>query len=157
MKILKRAVAAAVLAALPVASAQAACWSPAAEDAARIRDMETMLMVSALRCRLTGEDFLKSYNGFVKTSRPALVRVNDTLRQHFAGEGGLNAYDRYVTSIANRYGAGTSDMTCGDMSAFLDAARAEKGSYDGLSRLALAARVKPVLAGGRCKMALAKR
>ncbi len=157
MNRLKRAIMAALLTAVPVTSVQAACWNPAEEDAARIRDMETMLMVSALRCRLTGADFLAEYNGFINASRPALVRVNDTLRQHFAGEGGLNAYDRYVTSIANRYGAGTSDMTCGDMSAFLDAARAEQGSYEGLSRLAVAARVNPVLHGGRCEVKMATR
>lgn len=154
---IKSTLAAAVLVAVPVTSAQAACWSETAVNAARIRDMETMLMVSALRCRSTDAHILGAYNSFVRTSRVALTQVNNTLRNQFADQGGLNAYDRYVTSIANRYGAGAEGLSCDDMSSILSAAQSEAGSLAGLGRLAKAAHVEPVLTGNRCPVALAAR
>jgi hypothetical protein len=143
--------------AVPASQAQAACWTKTSEEAARIRDMETMLMVSALRCRKTGDDFLPAYDRFVKKSRPALVRVSETLRSHFASAGGLNAYDRYVTSLANGYGAGTGDLSCANTASVLHAAIAEHGSYQGLARLAEATGGGPLLPGGRCSVTLAAR
>ena len=154
---IKSALIAATLVALPVTSAQAACWGETAINAAKVRDMETMLMVSALRCRSTDAQILGAYNNFVRSSRVALTQVNDTLRRQFADQGGLNAYDRYVTSIANRYGAGSEGLSCGDMSSILSAAQAEGGSLPGLSRLATAAGVEPLLTGNRCTIALAVR
>jgi hypothetical protein len=142
--------------ALPVTGAHA-CWSEREADAAQVRDMETMLMVSALRCRLSGADFLPDYNAFVRGSRVALTEANDTLRAHFAPRGGLNAYDRYVTSIANRYGAGAEGLSCADMASILSAAASERGSYSGLVRLAHASGAQPVLAGGLCPVAMAAR
>jgi alpha-D-ribose 1-methylphosphonate 5-triphosphate diphosphatase PhnM len=153
---LKGLIAAAAMVALPVTGAQA-CWNDSEVAAAKIRDMETMLMVSALRCRLSGNDILPEYNGFVRQSRVALTQVNDDLRRHFAPRGGLNAYDRYVTSIANRYGAGADGLSCDDMASILSAAVAEGGSYAGLARLADAAGVDPVLEGGRCTLTVARR
>ncbi len=141
--------------------AQAACWSEEAVSAAKVRDLETMLMVGALRCRLSGENFLGDYNHLIQQSRTALTAMNDTLRAHFveaAGpRGGLDAYDRYVTAIANRYGAGAEGLTCADMASILSAANAEGGSAAGLARLANDAGVEPVLAGGRCPLTLAAR
>lgn len=154
---IKSAVAGAVLLALPVNTAQAACWGQNAVDAAKVRDMETMLMVASLRCRTKFTGMLPAYNDFIRTSRTALTTVNDTLRAQFADQGGLNGYDRYVTSIANRYGAGAEDLTCSDMSSILEAARAERGSLAGLTRLANSAAVEPVLPGVRCQMNIAAR
>lgn len=135
-----------------LASPAQACWSDTQVAAAKIRDMETMLMVSALRCRLSGQDFLAEYNGFVSQSRVALTRVNDDLRGHFDD---LDGYDRYVTSIANRYGAGVEGLACDDMASILSAAKAEGGTYDGLARLAEAAQIAPRLDGGQCAVEIA--
>ena len=146
----KHIITALTLGALSITSAQAACWSDAAVSAAKIRDLETMLMVSALRCRAADNAMLHQYNGFVTRSRPALAAVNQTLRTQFAGEGGLNAYDRFVTAIANRYGAGVEGLGCDDMTSILSAAEAEDGSMAGLARLANAAGVEPRLNGERC-------
>lgn len=154
---IKSAIAAAILVSVPVTSAQAACWSETAINAAKVRDLETMLMVSALRCRSTNTQILGSYNSFVRSSRVALTQVNDALRRQFANQGGLNAYDRYVTSVANRYGAGSDGLSCDDMSSILSAAQAEGGSLAGLSRLATAAGIEPLLTGNRCPVALAVR
>jgi hypothetical protein len=154
-KRLKHIVAALALAALSVTSAHAACWSEVAVSAAKVRDFETMLMVSALRCRTADNAMLKQYNRFVTRSRPALAAVNETLRGHFARDGGLNAYDRFVTAIANRYGAGAEGLVCDDMTSILSAAEAEDGSLAGLSRLAAAAGVEPRLSGERCRQTVA--
>jgi hypothetical protein len=156
-KIFKSTLAAAVLAALPVTSAQAACWGEHAINAAKIRDMETMLMVSALRCRSSDPTILPAYNAFIRSSRVALTQVNDTLRRQFADQGGLNGYDRYVTSIANRYGAGAEGLSCVDMASILSAAKSEAGSLVGLARLATAANVEPVLTDRRCPLVVATR
>ncbi len=141
--------------AVPAGAVQAKCWSESDVTAAKIRDMETMLMVASLRCRAGNPHMLSAYNAFVRQSRPALTRVNEQLRSHFAQSGGLNAYDRYVTAIANRYGAGADGLDCGDFASILDAAAAEGGSFAGLARLADAAEIEPLNTGNRCTMAVA--
>jgi hypothetical protein len=147
--------AAVTLAAISITPARAACWSDQSVDAARVRDMETMLMVSALRCRISGSDLLGAYNSFVRGSRAALTEVNQILQAQFASNGGLNAYDRYVTSVANHYGAGADGLSCRDMASILSAAGAEGNSIKGLTRLARDAGVEPALPGGRCPNAIA--
>lgn len=149
----------AVAVAIPAQAAD--CWSEKAASAAKVRDLETMLMVSALRCRLGGQDFLADYNGFVRASRTALTEVNDRLRGHFqqaVGQAGaLNAYDRYVTSIANGYGAGVKGLDCGDMASILGAAAAGNGSLAELEQIAERAGANPALPGGVCPMVIAQR
>ncbi len=137
----------------------AACWSSESVAAAKVRDLETMLMVSALRCRTSGQDFLSKYNSFVRASRTPLTVANDRLRAHFAAglgaTAGLNAYDRYVTSLANRYGAGAEGLSCRDMASITDAALREGTSFANLERLAVRAEVSPVLHGGMCRTVVA--
>ena len=141
--------------------AHAACWGAAEVSAAKVRDLETMLMVSALRCRAGDPSILPAYNNLVMQSRDALTAVNDQLRAHFsAGIGstaGLNAYDRYVTAIANRYGGGARGLSCADMASILSAANAEGGSATGLARLASDAGVEPVLDDVECQESFAAR
>lgn len=149
--------AAAVCAGITATAAQAQCWSKTAIDAAQVRDLETMLMVASLRCRITGQDFLSEYNAFVRQSRPALVEANDALRTHFASNGGLNAYDRYVTGVANRYGGGADGLTCRDMRSILSAAKAAGDNYSELVRLAQDADMKPQINGGACSVTIATR
>ena len=102
-------------AAIIAAPAEASCWKADQVAAAKVRDLETMLMVSALRCRGEGGTMLARYNDFVVKGRPALIEVNDTLRQHFTESVGagrsLDAYDSYVTRVANRYGAGAEGLS----------------------------------------------
>lgn len=150
---------AAMAAALTMTPARAACWSPAAVEAAQVRDFETMLMVSALRCRLVGTDFLPDYNRFIREKRAALVQINDELRGQFrtiAGAGGaLNAYDRYVTSIANSYGAGAQGLACSDFQSLVAAANAQPATRAGLVAIAQRASADPRLPGSRCGMTVA--
>ena len=152
------ALAAAVVIAAP---AQASCWKADQVAAAKVRDMETMLMVSALRCRGNGGTMLTRYNQFVVQSRSALVEVNNQLRAHFVESVGagraMTAYDVYVTKVANRYGAGADGLSCEDMSSITDAALAEETSFDALSALADRAGVQPILNGPVCAVTMASR
>ncbi len=132
------------------APAQAACWTELSASAAQVRTMETLLMVSALRCRNQGVNLLEDYNQFIRQSRGALDSVNGSLRAHFSGPGGVAAYDRYVTSVANRYGGGVEGLGCDDMSAILAEALAADGSLQQLAAVARGAGVTPSLPGGRC-------
>ena len=132
----------------------AGCWTTTDYEAAGVREMETMLMVAALRCRTEGGTLLADYNAFVNKGRPALVEINNRLRTHFARAVGpakaLNAYDGFVTSLANRYGAGAAGLKCSDMESILSAAVSEAGSIDGLIRLARDAQMEPVPATELC-------
>jgi hypothetical protein len=147
-------------AAIVAAPAQAGCWKADEVAAAKVRDLETMLMVSALRCRAHG-NMLARYNKFVVHARPALTHVNDTLRAHFAdsvGQGrALNAYDSYVTRIANRYGAGAEGLSCSDLSSITDAVVHEHPTFHALAALADRAGVRPLLDGGQCNVVMARR
>lgn len=152
--------AAAIAATMPLAPATAAtCWKQTAVEAAQIRDFEMMLMVSALRCRATGNDFLANYNRFIREKRDALTQVNDELREHFRSEvgpvGALGAYDNYVTGIANSYGAGTDGLACRDLQSITDAAVALPPTRPALLELADAAGITPHLSGARCDVVMA--
>ena len=154
MGIMHKALAAMAATATLSVPAQAGCWSDAAYQAAQVRELDTMLMVQALRCRKTKSNFVNSYNSFVQVSRPALLKANADLRGHFAGEvgerGALNAYDNYMTTVANRYGAGTAGLDCADMASIVRAALAAKGSVPALYQVAVAADMRPSIDGRRC-------
>lgn len=145
---------------MPLVPASAApCWNKVAVEAAQIRDFEMMLMVSALRCRSTGNSFLAEYNRFIREKRDALTQVNDELREHFrsvAGPvGALSAYDNYVTGLANVYGAGADGLACRDLQSITDAANALPATRAAMLELADAAGVTPHLSGARCDVVVA--
>jgi hypothetical protein len=153
-KLGKMLVAAAAVA-TPASAVDAACWSEAAYKAAQVRELDTMMMVEALRCRKTAANFVHDYNRYVVASRPALLKANADLRTHFAGAVGqksaLNAYDNYMTTVANRYGAGTEGLECADMASIVQAAVATNGSADALYAIAVAANMVPTVASDRCE------
>lgn len=148
MGIITKALAAATAIATLSGAANAACWTPAAYKAAQVRELDTMLMVEALRCRKTAANFVSDYNRFVQVSRAALIQANAELKAHF---GGLNAYDNYMTTVANRYGAGTEGLDCRDVASIVRAGLAANGSLDGLYQVAVSAQVEPAVEGGRCR------
>ena len=147
--------------AIVAAPAHAECWRADQVAAAKVRDMETMLMVSALRCRADHTQMIGQYNAFVVKSRAALNQVNDKLKAHFSAEvgarGSLDAYDSYVTRIANRYGAGAQGLSCDDLSDITDAAVSEEATFSALAALADRAGVEPLLEGGQCAVTFAQR
>jgi hypothetical protein len=116
-------------------------------------------MVSALRCRNTGVNFLNEYNGFIRAKRVALTQVNDDLRSHFqralGTKAALNAYDRYATQLANSYGAGADGLDCSNMESLMRAANAAPSSRAALVTLAQRAGANPRLPGDKCPVTFA--
>ena len=151
---MKKIVLALVAIAVPVAPAQAACWTAEHIAAAKVRDLDTMLMVSALRCRRTDVAMMERYNAFVVQDRKALVKVNDLLRDHYRDAGNskaqLNAYDSYVTKVANRYGAGSEGLSCNEMRSIVEATVAEAPQVEALIAVAERAGIQPYIDAPRC-------
>ena len=108
----------AVVAAMSVQPAQA-CWTNASQDAAKIKHLNTMLMVTALRCRNTPDNFLPHYNRFVIKHNALIGSQNNVLKSHLAqtyGAGGaVNALDRMSIGFANSYGNGHKRMGCKEL------------------------------------------
>lgn len=158
----KRAALAAVTVALCVASAPAraeSCWAKEEIAAAKVRELQTMLMVAALRCRATGIDILPSYNRFVSANRKTITAMNDRLKAHFGGNGpaeGQRRYDRFTTSLANAYGGGaTGEDSCAEMADLADEGAAASGSAR-LIAIAERAVPDPQIRGGSCPMTFAR-
>ena len=123
-------------------AASASCWTQADVSAAKVRELQTRLMVAALRCRANGVNILASYNNFVAAGRTAITSANQRLKTHFMAAGpvaGQRDYDRYTTALANAYGAAeTGPESCAEASS-LAAEAAAKGDLN-----EVAARTIPV-------------
>ena len=141
----------AVLALALAARAEARCWREQEASAARLRQMQTMLMVAALRCRAAGMDIGDEYDGFVRAHRPTLDSANAVLRRHFEGPGAARSgYDRFATALANRYGrdATTPDDCAGAGMLARDLAGTDRSALSGIA----ASRVlPPALPDGSCR------
>ena len=113
-------------------AASSACWSQADLAAAKVRQMQTKLMVAALRCRAGGVDILASYNHFMRAKRGEITAANDRLKAHFRAANrasGDRDYDRWVTSLANSYGgARTNENSCSEAATAADEAASSRGS-----------------------------
>jgi hypothetical protein len=131
--------------------APAACWSEADLSAAKVRQMQTKLMVAALRCRAGGVDILSSYNHFMRAKRAEISAANDRLKAHFRTANrasGDRDYDRWVTSLANTYGgARTNENSCSDAATMADEAASARG---GLLAVADREAGTPRHTAGRC-------
>lgn len=117
-KFMRKAALVAVVAAMSVQPAQA-CWTNAAEDAAKIKHLNTMLMVTALRCRNTSDNFLPQYNRFVTKHNALIGSQNNLLKSHLAkthgARGAEGALDRLSIGFANSYGTGHKKMGCREL------------------------------------------
>jgi hypothetical protein len=149
--------AAALLCAQP-ASAAMSCWGVDETAAAKIRDLQSRLMVATLRCRAMGIDVLGAYNDFVRVNRSALQQANGVIRARFDrgyGPEGERFYDSFTTALANEYGAdSTSFEVCGETAAIAVEAAAAAGDAALLVDLADRTGRSPELPGGVCVVAL---
>lgn len=84
------------------------CWSPAAIESAKLRQLDVMLLVTALRCKAGPDDFKADYESFLEQHRPLLSKANhviiDDMKTRLGAVGALNAMDRMSVIIANHYG-----------------------------------------------------
>jgi hypothetical protein len=152
--------AAALLYAQP-ASAAMSCWEEHETAAAKIRDLQSRLMVATLRCRAIGIDVLTAYNDFVRINRTTLQQANGVIKAQFDQGYGLEGprfYDSFTTALANEYGADeTSGAVCDETAAIAAEAALAEGDVARLVDLADRTGRSPDLPGGICPATLTAR
>ena len=143
------------------ASAAMSCWDVHETAAAKIRDLQSRLMVATLRCRAIGIDVLTAYNDFVRINRSTLQQANGVIKAQFDrgyGLDGQHFYDRFTTAMANQYGADpTSGAVCEETAAVAAEAVAAEGDVPRLVELAERFGRAPELPGGICPVTLTAR
>jgi hypothetical protein len=111
--------AAALAAAALLAGSPAGAQARSLESAEKLRRLDIMLMVTALRCRFGEDNFQADYDAFATRHLAELNAAARTLtaelaRRHGAS-GAKRALDRMSTGIANGYGMGHPDLECGEL------------------------------------------
>jgi hypothetical protein len=136
------------------APAAATCWSETERDAAKIRDLQSRLMVATLRCQAAGHDVTAAYNRFVVANRSTLRGVNRVLLTQFqadAGERAQSRYDGYATALANAYGGdATNRSVCANTARLADEAAAAAGNVARLVALQSRVGLAPPTPGALC-------
>jgi hypothetical protein len=143
-------------------TAQAACWTPAEADAATVRELQSRMMVAALRCSNSNHDVLNEYNRFVGSKKPLLKMGNNVLRSHFAKgldrKQAMKAYDKFAVTLANKYGAGSGDLSeCKSMHYLARTSANSEDNHRALVSIANRYGISPKLPGGRCGIVIASR
>ncbi len=81
------------------------CAVIAAQSSAKVRELQSVLMVGALQCRsVPGNTVIADYNRFIAVHKVALQNHNTALRAHFmrsALKTGAADFDQFTTRLAN--------------------------------------------------------
>jgi len=146
-------------AAMP-AHAAMGCWTPTQVAAAKVRDLQSRLMVATLRCQAMGADVSGAYNGFIRANRETIQGANAVLlaqfRAGFGSDSGQTEYDRFATALANIYGADATDSAvCAETAALADEASAAQGDIARLVAIEDRFGFSPELPGGQCGISFA--
>ena len=145
-------------AALP-ANAAMGCWNDTQVAAAKMRDLQSRLMVASLRCGAMGVDVTAAYNRFVVANRRTIQDANGMILAQFrAGYGGQAQlhYDRFTTAMANAYGGDATDRTvCAETAAVAEEATAAAGDIGRLLVISDRFGFESALPGGRCGVTFA--
>lgn len=132
--------------------AQAACWSPTEQAAAKVRNLQTRLMDATFKCQLIHADITPAYNHFIRTNRETLQGANAVLRSRL----GERDYDRFVTFLANDSSEQAIDADhCALAGELAGAGAVAAGSVQALVALAERHRLEPELDGGACELTFA--
>lgn len=82
------------------------CWQPYEIEAARVRDLQIMLMLGSLKCRSTNSEITAKYDKFYERMGNA-DKYNNALKLRFMRENGIadgqRAYDDFITKMANSH------------------------------------------------------
>ena len=136
------------------AQAVMGCWNETQVAAAKVRDLQSRLMVATLRCNAMGVNVAPAYNRFVVANRGAIQGANTVIMAQFrSGYGGQEQvqYDRFTTSLANLYGDDATDRTiCAEMAAVAEEAAGAQGDIRQLVTIADRFGATPALPGGQC-------
>jgi hypothetical protein len=149
------AAAAAMLCVSMPAHAVMGCWNPTQVAAAKVRDLQSRLMVATLRCQAMGADVSSAYNRFVRANRETIQGANAVLlaqfRTGFGGSQGETQYDRFATALANIYGAdATDEAVCAETATLADEAAAASGDISRLVAIEDRFGFSSDLPGGQC-------
>ncbi len=141
------------------ADAAMQCWNPTQVAAAKVRDLQSRLMVATLRCQAMGIDVSGAYNRFVGANRATIQGANAVLlaqfRSGYGGEAQVH-YDRFATALANIYGADATDHeVCADTGALADEAAAAAGDIGQLVAIEDRYGFSSTLPGGECGISFA--
>ena len=136
------------------------CWNPTQVAAAKVRDLQSRLMVATLRCQTTGADMSGAYNRFVRANRETIQGANAVLlaqfRTGFGDHQGDSQYDHFATALANGYGAETTDAArCADAAALADEAAGADGDIGRLVAIEDRFGFSSELPGGQCAVSFA--
>ena len=141
------------------AHAAMGCWNQQQVAAAKVRDLQSRLMVATMRCNAMGIDVLPAYNAFVRTNRGTIQSANGVIKAQFRSGYGSRAqteYDRFTTALANAYGADpTSAAICRETASLANEAVAAQGDMQKLVRIVDRMGPTPRLPGGECRITLA--
>ena len=111
-------VAAGLAAAALLAGAPAAAQQDLA-SAEKLRRLDIMLMVTALRCRFGVDNFQADYEAFsarhLSTLNAAGRRLTQELSARHGAQGARRALDRLMTGMANSYGMGHPTLGCAEL------------------------------------------
>jgi hypothetical protein len=148
------AAAAAMLCVSMPAQAAMGCWNPTQVAAAKVRDLQSRLMVATLRCQAMGVDVSGAYNRFVGANRTTIRGANAVLLAQFrSGYGGeaQTQYDRFATALANIYGDDATDqLICAGTGALAEEAAAANGDIGQLVAIEDRFGFSSALPGGEC-------
>lgn len=91
----------------------------ATDQAEAVRKLDIMLMVTALRCRRTADNFQPDYQRFSSNHLPALNAASRTLQANLVkksgAQGAKRALDKISVGMANEYGNGHPWLGCGEL------------------------------------------
>ena len=136
------------------------CWNPTQVAAAKVRDLQSRLMVATLRCQAAHADVTEAYNRFVRANRETIQGANQVLlaqfRTGFGASQGEAQYDHFATALANGYGGDATDPdVCADTAALADEAAAANGDIGQLVALEDRFGFSSELPGGQCAVSFA--
>lgn len=136
------------------ANAVMGCWNETQVAAAKVRDLQSRLMVATLRCQAMGQNVSEAYNRFVRANMSAIQGANGVLMAQFrAGYGnqGEAQYDHFATALANIYGDDQTDRTvCAQTVALAEEGAAAGGDVEQLVALEDRLGFVSPLPGGQC-------
>ncbi len=141
------------------ASAQAGCWNQTQVAAAKVRDLQSRLMVATLRCSAMGVNVAPAYNRFLAANRETIRGANMVLMSQFQTAYGRQAqahYDRFATALANIYGDdATSRSVCAETVVLAEEAAEAAGDVDALVAIEDRLGFVSSLPGGQCTVSFA--
>ena len=138
---------------------QTGCWDQTQVAAAKVRDLQSRLMVATLRCSAMGVNVAPAYNRFLAANRQTIRDANAVLMGQFQSAYGRQAqfhYDRFTTAMANIYGDdATSHSVCAETAVLATEAADAGGDIDALVAIEDRLGFVSSLPGGQCTVSFA--